>query len=420
MTLLHTEDPVARTYDEHREAVLAMLSERFPRFPEHDRLDLYQDAWERLLRKQAGGEQIPSPGGYLIETVFHEALHRLSRNRTPAPVDPDSPELVELADDDADSTEEQVLVRDQARIARELIASLEPRQQAVFKLRWDLQLDPDEVRRALDLSRKQYLRLSEEGAATIARRVTELHDGTWSRRQRSLLTACLVGIATGEQRSEAQRRLATDPAVHALFLAANRAVGRAAAIIPLPATATDRSGALTRLADHAAAAKAQLSDLATGAKQHAAAISTRATDASPLVGARPGAAVTLVAGCIAVGSGAGYCIQQNANPLDALPHSGPKQGEAHATSPPGNALKPQLPSPPVVAPTAPAKPTNPLVIPRQPESQPAQTPAPTPPPPTSPAQEFDEPGSGFGAIQSSATRKPAPAPSSGGGEFSGP
>ena len=183
----------AGEYARHRRAVLGMLAKRFPRLDEDDRLAIYHDAWARVLVKRRRGEEIVSLRAFLLATAGAEALNAVTRRRPPSPVGPDDPLLTALADDGA-TVEEQVVTRDQARIARNLLDSLDERQRDVLKLRWDLQLSGAEVRAALGLSERQYQRLAEEGAAAIAERVEQLQNGAWSRRQRPPLSSviCLM------------------------------------------------------------------------------------------------------------------------------------------------------------------------------------------------------------------------------------
>ncbi len=416
----------ARAYEDHRDAVLAMLDKRFPRLDDSNQLDLYHDAFERMLVKQRAGETIASPRAYLIENAYGDALHNVSRNRA-SPVEPDDPALIEVADPGY-LPEERVEIADQVRIARELIAALDPRQQAVFKLRWDLQLPAEEVRAALGLSSKQYLRLAEEGAKAIAERITELNDGRWSARQRSLLTASLLRVTVdGEQRpfaspkrqAEASRLLATDPHVAALYLEVERAVGRAAALLPLPAFGAERSGALARLTDAGAGARDQVGDWLTTAKQHGTAAYVRASDPTPLAGARPGAAVAAIAGCLAVG-GTTYCAVQGVpeslrGPLglertQQADSDEPKRPKSRAAQAPAAPVVPQTPPP--------ASPQPPPTPPPEPPSAPVPPPAPEPAaPPPAPAEQS------FGIEQAAPSSPPAPAPApappsgGGGGEF---
>src|SRR4029453_15807985 len=65
------------------------------------------------------------------------------------------------------------------------------------------------------------------------------------------------------------------------------------------------------LRQHAAHAMAHL-------REQSAAAYYRTVDPTPLAGVRPGAVAAAVAGCLAIGGGATYCVQQGADPLTAL------------------------------------------------------------------------------------------------------
>lgn len=351
----------AGEYARHRRAVLGMLGKRFPRLDENDRLAIYHDAWTRVLVKRRSGERIESLRAFLLATAGAEALNAVTRRRPPAPVGPDDPLITGLPDHGT-AVEDQVVIRDQARIARNLLDSLDERQRDVLKLRWDLQLTGAEVRAALGLSERQYQRLTEEGAAAIAERVQQLENGSWSRRQRSLLAACLVrvtndgkqqvGIASEHQREQAQRLLDSDPHVAALFAEVRRALRNATALLPMPALLTDGDALATpRLTEIALQARAHLTDLIQAAKQHATSLYLRTADPSLLTTPRPGAALATAAAGLALTGGA-YTARQHlvaptptpqtivtaqprSNPTPTFPSSQPNPSKAvkHSTQP---------------------------------------------------------------------------------------
>jgi len=379
--LIAVADPQALEYEEHREAVLKMLAKRFlRRFDQDERLELYHEAWASVYEKRAAGEPVEKLRVYLVSSAFWQAIKRVEkREREASPVGPDHPLLVEEPAADY-SPEDRVVIRDQARIARELIDALEGRQRALFKLRWDLQLGSGEVRAALGLSEKQYKRLAEEGAAAIAKRVTELHDGTWTRKQRSLITACLVkvtledgntvGFASEGQRAELQRLLDSDPAVAAIYADVHATLHHAATLLPLTTTLGNQASG-GRLSEIAASIKGPAADMLGAGKQHAAAVYARAGDPTPLAGARPGALAATLASCLALGGGA-FCA------VDGLPTQlgGPLGLERQANEPARERPKPDAPQPAAALPT-PAAP--------QPTSQPTPPPEPAPTPPPPPA-----------------------------------
>jgi hypothetical protein len=156
----------------------------------------------------------------------------------------------------------------------------------------------------------------------------------------------------------------------------------------------------------------QIADAAAQLRDHAAAAYYRTVDPTPLAGVRPGAVAAAVAGCLAVGGGATYCVQQGTGPLTGLgsfaaherhkpkPRPKPKRGRAA-----------QAPAPPVVTPTV----TAPPPAQQQPPAPPATTTQAVPPP--APEDEWEP-----GPVQAASSKpaEPAPAPADGPGEFDGP
>lgn len=387
----------AGEYTRHRRAVLGMLGKRFPRLDEDDRLAIYHDAWTRVLVKRRRGEEIMSLRAFLLATAGAEAINAVTRRKQPSPVGPDDPLIAALADEGT-AVEDEVVIRDQARIARNVLDSLDERQRDVLKLRWDLQLSGPEVRAALGLSERQYQRLTEEGAAAIAERVEQLQNGSWSRRQRSLLAACLVrvtkdgdervGIASEEQRKEAQRLLESDPHVAALFTEVRAALRRGAALLPIPALLTDGDAlAATRATELALQARTQLTDLLQAAKQHATSLYLRAADPTLLTTPRPGTAVAAITAALALPAGAYTAHKQLTAPS-------PQTQPIATTQRPHTSAATQTPPPP-----APTRPTKPRPQPTAPKNAPPPThippatppqPNPTPNPTRTPAPPTDE------------------------------
>lgn len=139
-------------------------------------------------------------------------------------------------------------------------------------------------------------------------------------------------------------------------------------------------------------------------KQHAVAISPRAVDPTPVAGARPGTALAVIAGCLAIGGGAaGVCVQQGVDPLGAasgLIASAPDEKTPEETTPPPEAES-----------------TGPTYTPETPVEEPAPTPesspqpAPESPPDPEPKPEPAAPETSFEpsspTSQSSATESEA-------------
>ena len=392
-------------YERYRGAVLGMLAKRFPRLDEDDRLAIYHDAWTRVYVKRQRGEEIDSLRAYLLATAGAEALNLITRGRVPTPLGPDDPRIEGLADG-APPVDEQVATRDQARIARGLLDTLDARQRDVLKLRWDLQLTGAEVRAALGLSERQYRRLAEEGAAALAGRVEELQSGQWSRRTRSLLVACLVevtrdgrrrvGIASPRQREEAQRLLESDPHVAALYAEVKRSIRGAAALLPLPVIVVDSGhGSLAQLISDT---RGQAIDAIETVRLQGTSLYLRAADPTLLAGGpRPGAAALAVTGAIALGGGAygTHELVSTSKPTSApttparLPIE-PTRAMQAATKPdsrPATTAVPARPAPqpraaviPDPPPTTP--PSPPVQAPPPPDQAPPTPPQPSPPAPT--------------------------------------
>jgi RNA polymerase sigma factor (sigma-70 family) len=398
-----------REYERCRGVVMGMLGKRFPRFDEDERLAIYHDAWARVLSKRERGEEIESLRAYLLATCSAEALNIVSKGRRPTPVAPDEPLFTSLPDE-GPSLEEHVLVKDQARLARDLIGTLDRRQRDVLKLRWDLQLDGAEIRAALGLSRRQYQRIAEEGAAEIAKRVEQLTDGTWSRKQRSLLTACLVrvtvdgeeseGIASEGQRREAQRLLQSDPHVAALFAEVSGSLRRAAALLPLPLLLPlSLEGPSTSLVTSVAAhLRDLLSSLADTIRQQATSVYIRAADPTLLTSPRPGTLVATLAGCVAVGGGAfGAYDAVSKQPVGPVPTPAPAfQTPARPIA--TTAIPDAATSRHIRQALAPHESTNPEPTPT-PSPNPVASPPPAPTPTVQPTPQPSPPSSEFGFEQ---------------------
>lgn len=405
MDLQTTDDE----YAQNRDAVLGMLAKRFPRFGSDQRLELYHEAWVRTLKKRERGEQVESLRAYLVQTAAFEAMHLVSYDRRPTPLDPSHPSIRSLVDG-ARTPDEQVEIDDQMRICRELIDGLEPRRRALFKLRWDLGMTPPEIRSALGMTQRQYKRLAKESMEAIAERVTELDDGSWSRRQRSLIAACLRGIASDSQRAEAQRRVRRDPHVAALCRELNAALERVAVALPLPVIAEmppveGRVGAILDGLRMAAG------ELTTGAKHQATSLYVRGADATPLAGVRPGTVAATLTGCLALSGGATYCAIEGLPDAVRVPLGLERQMSQESET--------VQPLPSAVAEPAPTPPTPQPVDDTSAEEAEFVPPA---APPTHESSEFgaEEPGAASAESRAPATvggPQPAPAAPAAGGEL---
>jgi hypothetical protein len=249
------------------------------------------------------------------------------------------------------------------------------------------------------------------------------------------------GLASAGEAAQAQLHLLSCPTCQAFLCRLGWWREAAAAAVPVPAVhqlepnpaeqvlhaLAERAGDLKHhLANGTSSLRQHTADAATQLKQHSQAAYTRALDPIPLTGLRPGAAATVVAGCLALGGGGVYCVQTGVNPVQSLagitesqPAQQPQREPASAHPP-----EPVESAPPVDAPQAPveAAPTPTAEPPPQPEPPPLEPPAPAPQPTPAPV-EFGEPASAPPAppVQAQVSSQPAqPAPAPAGGSDFGP
>jgi DNA-directed RNA polymerase specialized sigma24 family protein len=340
--------------------------------------------------------------------------------------------------------EEQLIEReDEAEVERvtcAVLARLSEPQRAVAALHsrgrkrpdiaQHLGMTPRSVKRALErvlsVGRDELIRLAGHGCES----------------GEPLVARFAFGLATPREERQAQLHLATCPRCGALYERLDLWREKVAATLPLPAVeqadpglvertihgaAETISGLRRHVTETVSSTREQVADGAAQAKQHAAATYYRVVDPTPLAGVRPGAAAAAVAGCLAIGGGTTYCVQQGVDPIGALSgvvapaHEKQKQPRPAKRE---NAAE-KSPAPPVVSPPVEATPTPEPPAATQPIATPTpkpEPPAPTPPP--APQEEYEPvspSGAGAASSQSSSTpARPAPAPADGPGEFDGP
>ena len=260
-----------------------------------------------------------------------------------------------------------MLAADEARRVRMLIDELDGAERALLKLRLDLGLEPAEIRERLGLTDRQYRRVAERAGKALLAQFRAFDSGAWARSKRSLLCACVFGVASERQRAKAQELIEHDPCCRAMMSELRELGGRAAAVLPLPAgpVALDAAHADAggRVAELLAGAKEHAADLVAGAKQQAAGAYVRMADPTPLAGARPGAVGAVVAGCIAAG-GSAYCAVEGVpgSIKPALGHRAARRAgrdqaaEAQARGVPAAAPPPVAPAPTPQPAPAPARP----------------------------------------------------------------
>jgi hypothetical protein len=225
---------------------------------------------------------------------------------------------------------------------------------------------------------------------------------------------------SGSKTAEAHAHLATCPRCAELFRRLELWREKAGALLPAPPTVEqaqpgtleralhsigDGLGAAHRhIADSTGLFRQQASEAPSQLKQQATNVYYRALDPTPLAGVRPGAAATVIAGCLALGGGATYCAQQGVDPVQGIQglitsdRAAPTADDESAQPLPLDVAEP--PPQPVQPDPAP-KPEEPQPTEQQPagssdpvapasgadslsglSGNPAPAPAPAPPPPT--------------------------------------
>ena len=145
-----------------------------------------------------------------------------------------------------------------------------------------------------------------------------------------LVSRYAFGLGSPREARRAQLHLTTCDRCGSMFERLDLWRERVAALVPIPPAVEVHGDAIERVlhagtdavsatqpaaGEHAVGARSHLSDAIAQAREHATSVYYRVIDPTPLVGVRPGAVAAAVAGCIAVGGGATYCVQQNADPL---------------------------------------------------------------------------------------------------------
>jgi RNA polymerase sigma factor (sigma-70 family) len=404
-----------REYLAHREDVVAMLRAEFPRLGDHE--ELYHDAWAELLEMRARGDRVTKPSGLLRTIAWRRARDR-ARKKRPDSIDPTSPVLT-MARDPGELPDVEAQVRLDAAAIRQIVEQLEPRQATVLKLRFDWGLDAREIQQRLGITPKRLEKIVTEAYKTVA---AELHvsDGetAWARKQRSLLLACEIGLATAEQRARAQRMVDEDPACRAMLREMRSALRDVAVAVPTPVLFEQRGPGFGAVLDRAedvwaSAKQAVANSLGRGAGQSS---TIEQAGSAGAIGLGGGAAAKIAAACLAAGGTAAVCVESGL--LGGAPKPAETQAERPAREPERTAVKPERAITFSAVPTQRERPKRRGPKRRSDTSEPT-TPVSSPQaePPPSPAPE----GStefGPGALgSSSAPAAPAAAPQDGGGEF---
>lgn len=396
---------VEREYLDHRNAVLAMLRSDYRSLPDHE--ELYQEAWTAILELRARGVEIDNVRALLKKIAWRRARDRV-RKHTPEALDPDS-YLFAIQADDGPSADEQAVIQMDAAIARQIVDSLEPRHAAVLKLRFEEHLDSAEIRKRLDVSPKRLEKIVTEAYKCVHAQLEKASTGetVWTRRQRSLLLACELGLATAEQRLRAQQMVADDPRCAAMLREMRSTLDRVAALLPVPVVVEQKErlpiGLLDRFSELAAWSRDQVaSALSRFGGQASQVEQVGVGGAAGLSGAT---AAKFAIACIAAAGGATVCVESGL--LGGQADKPPSAQASEPPTPPARLVSEKVPA--TTRPAAPKKRT-PSRRKSRPERKSFER------APASPARqgatEFE-----FEQTAPEAPAQPAAAPVNGGGEF---
>ena len=258
-----------------------------------------------------------------------------------------------------------------------------------------------------------------------------------------LVSRYAFGLVAGREARRAQLHLATCARCGAMFERLDLWRQRVAALVPMPPAVEGQTHIAERVlhvgGDIVASRPAQvrpagLRQQVAGAVAHvreqASAAYYRTVDPTPLVGVRPGAVAAAVAGCLAVGGGATYCVKQSTDPVTVFTGLAGTAHHEHKPKPHtrrGRAA--QAPTTPAVTPTVTAAPPIPTSTPtstvQTTTAQAPATTATTSAPPPAPEDQFEPTSPGTTSQPPAQTgtskpKQPAPAPAGGPGEFDGP
>lgn len=403
--------------------------------------DAFQIAYERAARSckgQSEGEVYV----WLRTTMIRELGHVRGRIEREAPVDWSAESLSRFRRCDtsvADEVAEREAEGEVLDLAASVLDELTERQRAVAVL-YAHGLQRKEIADHLDITPRVVKRSLEQLLSSGRQRMIRLAGGGCPEGE-PLVARYAFGLGSQRDVQRAQAHLATCPRCGALYERLDLWREQVAAAIPLPVAAGAHSQVTERVAnvggeilagaqppvpvETVATPRGHVAGALANLREHATGLYARTFDPTPLAGARPGAVAAAIAGCIAVGSGATYCVDQSVGVgsigrltgiASAEPKSEKKQRKPRAQAaqaPVTTETTSVVVAPPAVTPvpTATATPT------------PTET---TPQPPPAPEDQFQPTSAGTTASSPSATTASAPvatpkaAPVDGAPEFGGP
>jgi RNA polymerase sigma factor (sigma-70 family) len=395
--------------------------------------DAIQTACKRFLEHAEG---ISEPGQIYswIRTTAHRVLQREDERHGREEPRKSIDGLAGLAAEEPGPAEELISSEDDAdlgELVEEVYSSLPDRGRQILAL-YGAGYKRPQIAERLGLSdrvvKRELLEVMDAARSSVARLA-----GGGCRHGEPLVLRSVCGLATAAEDVHAREHLARCGRCE---IFSERLIAwreKAGAILPVPAAEGATPGLVERVlhksAEGLSSIKQHIVDGGAQAKQQVAAGYYRAVDPTPLAAARPGTIVTVVAGCIALGSGATYCVEQGVDPLGAargliasFPESEPEppapSPEPESTGPTYTPVEPTETETPAPEPT----PTTKQETDPKPKAEP-------PPPedsfePVSPAYASSEGGTEETYEEPEAapveSTQSAPAPARPGPQFGGP
>lgn len=389
----------------------------------------------RCFLEEAEGISEPDQVHVWLRTAAHRILgHEGERQRREVTTDPAAGGLEDIAVDDIDPAEELMALEDDAdleALVRVVSVSLSERRRNVFAL-YAAGCSRAQIAERLGLPERTVKRdireIVDRGRAVVARLA-----GGGCQRGEPLIVRLVCGLSTPEESAHAREHLSRCGRCEAFSERLIAWREKAGAMLPAPVAEGASPGvverAIHRSAEGLSSLKQQIIDGGAQAKQHLAASYYRAVDPTPLAAARPGATAAVLASCLAVGSGAAYCVEQGVNPLGAakgLIAAAPEGDKPTATPPSESTSSAPTYTPAEAAPGegAPAAESPPPEA----EESPKPEPEPTPPPedsfePVTPAyQSSNGEAETYEASEAAQAEsaEPTPVPAGAGPQFGGP
>jgi RNA polymerase sigma factor (sigma-70 family) len=320
-------DALGDTYERCMDPLLVKARAWFPTL-EGLEGDLYQMAWESVLRNH---DAIVDLEKYLESALYTAGLEQLRLRRRKRWVSLERARLRDgparrrggvlgpdgLVDRTDPLPEEQIEMREDARLLGELLSELSPLQQFIVKARWGWGLPRKEIAAMLGISERALKRELLEMAPRLSEPAEFLRTGRWCERRKSLIVAYCFELLSERRAASARQHLERCPGCRNTARELRRRLEDLGAAAPVPPMVghTSSHALLERTGELVDSVRGSVLDLAAGAKHHALALFTR-TPASETAASQVavggglrggGSAVAALAACVVAGGGATYC-----------------------------------------------------------------------------------------------------------------